>query len=225
MKATRIVIQCAGSKKLNANSLCNENGKAVTFIAHPHKASDDSTKFYARPDDVDSHTHRTWRDKLLEYNKNYKADNPDNLLPAYKLYKNKIYQALADKFGVENLYILSAGWGLIRADFLTPDYDITFRTDKKKPYITRNYKRDQYKDFNMLKDNGELIIFLGGKAYQTHFCELTQDHKGEKVVFYNAQITPDLPLGFEAKHYATNTKTNWQYKCADDIISGKIHLD
>jgi hypothetical protein len=33
---------------------------------------------------------------------------------------------LVEKFGIEKVFILSAGWGLIRADFLTPNYDITF---------------------------------------------------------------------------------------------------
>ena len=28
--------------------------------------------------------------------------------------------------GLDRLYILSAGWGLIPGDFLTPNYDITF---------------------------------------------------------------------------------------------------
>jgi hypothetical protein len=54
------------------------------------------------------------------------ARNPLGLYPAYRLYENRVYGRLVEAFGVENIYILSAGWGLIRADFLTPYYDITF---------------------------------------------------------------------------------------------------
>ena len=36
------------------------------------------------------------------------------------------YRALVKRFGIDKTYILSAGWGLIPASFLTPYYDITF---------------------------------------------------------------------------------------------------
>ena len=52
--------------------------------------------------------------------------SPFGLLPAYQLYENSTYNRLVDRFGLSNVYILSAGWGLIPADFLTPHYDITF---------------------------------------------------------------------------------------------------
>jgi hypothetical protein len=49
-----------------------------------------------------------------------------NCMPAFQLYQNEAYRRLADKVGTQKLYILSAGWGLIGAMFLTPSYDITF---------------------------------------------------------------------------------------------------
>jgi len=39
--------------------------------------------------------------------------NPLGLCPAYQLYENKTYGRLAARFGLGNLFILSAGWGLI----------------------------------------------------------------------------------------------------------------
>jgi len=66
------------------------------------------------------------------------------------------------RFGVKNVYILSAGWGLICADFLTPAYDITF-SPSAAPYKRRR-KTDRYEDFRMLPDKAEReIVFFGGQ--------------------------------------------------------------
>jgi hypothetical protein len=62
---------------------------------------------------------------LLAYNRN-PGNNPLGLVPAFELYANETYRSLVEQCGTENTYILSAGWGLINAAFLTPYYDITF---------------------------------------------------------------------------------------------------
>jgi hypothetical protein len=62
---------------------------------------------------------------LIDYNEN-PGSNQLGLYPAFELYKNDIYRKLVDCFGIDKTFILSAGWGLIRASFLTPWYDITF---------------------------------------------------------------------------------------------------
>lgn len=49
------------------------------------------------------------------------------------------------KFGLDNVMILSAGWGLIPAQFLTPRYDITFSASAE-PYVRRR-KNQAYEDF------------------------------------------------------------------------------
>jgi len=123
----KIVIQCAASKVPDAGSLTDANGKSVLFVANPALAPQSETCIYARPDDP-AGNELTWHDVLLEYNKEYKhtGANRLGLLPAYRLYAPQIYRQLVDHFGVSNVFILSAGWGLISADFLTPKYDITF---------------------------------------------------------------------------------------------------
>jgi hypothetical protein len=55
----------------------------------------------------------------MDYNNN-PGGNPLGLVPAYRLYDNAVYQRLVDRLGIANVYILSAGWILLRADFLTP---------------------------------------------------------------------------------------------------------
>ena len=136
----KIVIQCAGSKNPQPGLGFNENGKLVKFVADStveYIKSDPHTNnyVYVRPDDICARpdytfeNQYTWRKKLLDYNKEGKS-NPLGLLPAYKLYAHKVYENLVNKFGENQVFILSAGWGLIRSDFLTPDYDITFSNAK-----------------------------------------------------------------------------------------------
>ncbi len=87
-----------------------------------------------------------WRQRLLEYNTDHA--NELGLKQAADLYSNSAYRALVDKIGLDRTFILSAGWGLIRSDFLTPRYDITFSASA--PPYARRRKTDRYDDFCML---------------------------------------------------------------------------
>jgi hypothetical protein len=77
------------------------------------------------------------------------------------LYENDIYRVLVKQFGVENTYILSAGWGLlINAAFLTPAYDITFSAQADN--FVRRRKRDAFCDLSLLTTSTtEQIVFFG----------------------------------------------------------------
>lgn len=119
-----VVIHCAASKRPDAGHVVNAAGKPIVFVAHPEIAPAENAHVYARPDDA-SENGRSWRNLLLEYNSR-PGNNPLGLLPAYQLYTNGTYGRLVERLGANNVYILSAGWGLIRSDFLTPYYDITF---------------------------------------------------------------------------------------------------
>jgi hypothetical protein len=213
----KVVIQCAAKKLPAAASLLTSDGKTVFFVARPDKAPPSETHTCARPDDL-SDDGQTWRDRLLVYNREAKA-NPLNLLPAYRLYANDSYRKLVDRFGTERVFILSAGWGLISAVFLTPAYDITFSAMAE--LYKRRRKNEIYRDFCMLPDDGEEILFLGGKDYLPLFCNLTRGLNGMKRVFYNAATCPVLPKGFKAVKYETTTRTNWHYECASDLIEAR----
>jgi hypothetical protein len=107
---------------------------------------------YARPDDV-GEDGIPWRKVLLKYNEERPA-NPLGLYPAWKLYDNKTYGRLVDRFGFQNVFILSAGWGMISAEFLTPYYDITFNNKARNPQPYKYRRRtDRYDDFRMLPDS------------------------------------------------------------------------
>lgn len=214
----KIVIQCAARKCPCAGTLKTPVGQQVLFVAAPGDAPTDGKTFYARPDDLFDNE-LTWRDRLWDYNSNDTKKNPLDLLPAYRLYGNRIYVMLVEKFGLQSVFILSAGWGLISAEFLTPDYDITF-SPNAEPYKRRR-KKDVYHDFSMLPDDGDDVVFLGGKDYLPLFCHLTAETRCMKTVFYNSVNRPDLPSGFDSVLYETRTRTNWHYECANALIRGR----
>jgi hypothetical protein len=213
-----VVIQCAGSKQENAGSLRTKNGLPVSFVAHPELAPPTAGCPYARPDDP-SDDGASWRARLVAYNKEA-GNNPFRLLPAFELYKNNIYRALVKRFGIENCYILSAGWGLINAAFLTPYYDITFSGAAEN--FVRRRKGDAYGDFHMLpNDVQQSIVFFGSKEYVPLFAALTRPVKSPKTVFFNSSQPPVAP-GCLLTRFETRTRTNWQYECAAAFLDGNI---
>ena len=218
----KIVIQCAAKKDPNAGYLINGEGKPVLFVASPEKAPPSDICLYAHPDDL-AERGKTWRELLIDYN-NHPENNPLNLRPAYTLYSNSTYALLIDRFGADNVFILSAGWGLISAAFLTPKYDITFaQTSRDQKYKQRS-NRDQYHDLCMLPTEADNdLVFFGGKGYLPLFCTLTRSYQGHRFVFYNSNVEPDTP-GCTLIRYPTTTRTNWHYGCAKDFMAGTIGI-
>lgn len=218
----KIVIQCAGTKEPDAGYLTGQDGRRVLFVARPEKAPQSDGYIYARPDDLADEDGRTWRQILTEYNRREEG-NPLQLSPAYKLYKPGIYEILVKRFGVDNVYILSAGWGLIGAVFLTPMYDITFSSSAEG--YKRRKKSDAYDDLCMLPGNSDDdLFFFGGKDYLALFLATTQNYAGRRIVFYNSIHQPNIPAGIELRRYETKAKTNWHYSCAKDFAVGKIRI-
>lgn len=215
-----VVIQCAGSKDPDAGHLKTRDGKSVLFVADPSLAArvnPNSVMHYARPDDL-SDTGRTWREQLLKYNQK-PGPNLLGLRCAVDLYLNRAYARLAKEVGATKTYILSAGWGLIRGDFLTPNYDITFSASAET--YKRRKKNEVYCDLGMLPDNtGEPVGFFGGKDYVPLFLSLTKAVPRRKV-FYNSNIQPVAP-GCDLFRFQTMTRTNWHYKAVSSFLDGHI---
>ena len=214
-----IVIQCAARKRKESGCLQLGNGSRVLFVGRPEKAPRDGQYIYTHPDGT-SDTGEPWREKLLLYNelrKDAGEDNPLGLLPAWKLYRHPVYTRLADKYETESLYILSAGWGLIRADFLTPNYDITFSNNAE--LCKRRRARDVYNDWRMLPDDTDRpIVFFGGQSYINLFCSLTARVKGARYLFYNSAKAPDAP-GCQTVRFYTHRKTNWHYEAVQAFMN------
>ena len=188
------------------------------FVADPGLAPSGEKIVYAHPDS-DSGSGTSWRDVLSEYNNNYEAGpghNPHCLLSAWQLYSPPIYARLADRFGLDRLYILSAGWGLIRADFLTPNYDITFSSARNVEKFKRRSRSATYRDFCLPPSvRSEAIVFFGARSYVPLFCELTASATGPRTVFYagSEPSAPGCTLAPFGKPF-----TNWQYQCAKAFV-------
>ncbi len=212
-----VVIQCAGSKSPEAGHL-HDCGKPILFVARPEEAPRDSNTLYRHPDDT-AGDRRTWRDELLEYNR--REDNPLKLLPAWQLYRNPVYSKLVKTFGLDNVFILSAGWGMLAADFLTPNYDITF--SQAEPYKKRT-SRQAYADFRMLPaERTGRIVFIGGMKYVGLFEALTAGSAGERIIFYNSDQAPSVH-GCRCIRFETTKRTNWHYGCAKALIAGTLDI-
>ena len=213
-----VVIVCAAgknrpaSKDPNAGCLETADGKPVLFVGDPAIAPRGSEVEYRRPDDI-APSGLSWREELVKYNKTYRdtGANPRCLLPAWRLYANPAYKHLVNQLGKDKVFILSAGWGLISAPFLMPDYNITFVGKGYK----RRYKRDRYADFSMLpKDASHPIHFVGGKSYVPLFLELTEGTSAERVI-HHVGLLPTAPncrvCCFDSN--PRNPRT-WHYECA-----------
>jgi len=215
----KVVLQCASRKDPAAKTFLAGDGRRVVFVAHPDLVPRAANSIHARPDGP-SGGGRSWRERLVAYNK-APAANPLGFLPAYRLYANDTYVALVERFGEKDVYILSAGLGLVPAAFLTPYYDITFSASAD-PWKRRR-RDDSYEDFRFIPDDGDQVVFLGGKGYLPLFCSLTAALKGAKTVFFNSAERPDLPEGFTPARYRTTTRTNWHYECARTLAAGRLN--
>ena len=214
------VIQCAGSKQANAATLPTMSGRRVMFVARPDAAPPEKGVLYAHPDDMSDITGITWRQRVMAVNAGREPD--PGLWIAGKLYRPKAYALLLEKLGIERLFILSAGWGLVRADFLLPDYDITFSTSAE-PWKRRRAS-DKFSDFNALERTQEDIVFLGGKDYLPLFLRLTRSAAGRRLVVYNS-ANPPVACGCALTRYPTTRRTNWHYDCAEALAAGTWHPD
>lgn len=214
-----VVIQCAGSKRTDAGSLSAPDGRPVRFVAHPDFAPNDG-EFYARPDDAFGGD-LTWRDLLADINQRGAAA-PPNLSAAGSLYRPAVYRELIEHVGFEKLYILSAGWGLVRSNFLLPDYDITFSGQAER--FKRRRTADRYKDLFMLPQNSDQpILFFGSKDYVQLFQKLSASHVGKRIVLFRSAEPPHCP-GCLTVRYDTPRRTNWHYEAAESYMAGSLQL-
>jgi hypothetical protein len=215
----RVVIQCAGSKRADAGSFRTAAGRRVAFVADPTLAPAEPGVLHAHPDGPSDAPGLTWRDLVVEANRRAQAGS-GTLIPAGRLYAPKAYAALERSVGPEMFFILSAGWGLVRSDFLLPAYDITF-SGSAKPH-TRRRGSQAFADFNHLLGAGdEDTVFLGGKDYLPLFLRLTLSLGCRRLVFFNAVVPPRAP-SCTVQAFPTPRRTNWHYACAEALAGGSL---
>lgn len=211
-----VIIQCAGTKQETAPSFGLKDGRKVVFVAHPELAPATKSILWAHPDAPSDAPQLTWRQRLERENRN--RTNSYGLLKAFQLYTPPAYRALARCFGESSVYILSAGWGLVRADFLLPSYDITF-SPRAEDYKRRR-PADAFTDLNQIpRAASGPLVFIGGKDYLPLFRALSANTHAEKIVFFRSEPGRKQPGyregSFTFKPFQTPAKTNWHYGLAE----------
>ena len=217
---TVVVIQGGEEKAADAGHMVLPDGRRVMFVAEPGVAPSEPDVAYRRPDDR-ADGNQTFRDALIAYN-GAPADNPLGLLPAWRLYEDDAYRTLAEGVEPGNLFILSAGWGLIESDFLTPTYDITFSNGVAT--YKRRRPRDSYNDLRRLPSEGtSRLVFAGGADYIPLFLELTENVTTERIVFHHAGR---VPLAADAQFVPVESDDNsdWHLQWALDYAAGRVTL-
>jgi hypothetical protein len=225
MSKNFIPVICCSSNKTK-DRFCY-NGQSIKFVASPQIAPKDRFTYY-KPDDEITGKNKTWRDLVLEQN------HPD-LVPAYRLYSHAVYSDLYHKFG-NRFYILSGGWGLIRADFKIPPYDITYSTAPNIQEYAKRRDDNGWNDFNHLKEDSEKfdrdseVIYFAGSDYQYSFIKMTKTLQYKKITTiaylkntYNEKEClcnrTDKGGGFYSLSYRTNNPRNWHYRVAIEFLS------
>jgi hypothetical protein len=216
-----VVIQCSASKKKEAGTFLSGN-KQVRFVARPGDFRGSRFEIAFRPDDVIPDRAFTWREYLIPNDGSVPTTAP--LLQAGDLYDRPIYRQLVDVLGAANVFILSAGWGLVRSDFILPTYDITFSNSRGVDKWKRRKQGDSFHDLAQLTPNdvkpATCINFFGGKDYLPLYYELTRKLDAEKVIHHASDNIPKL-VGYRYVKFRANY-TNWHYQCAAEFLDSKI---
>lgn len=204
----KVVISCCNRKN---GEIFQYDGQKIHFVARPELAPIDGDR-YVHPDDIIPNQAISWRN-LVD------LQTEVSLIPAYKLYHHLRYEQLFRRFD-QQFYIFSAGWGIVKADYKLPNYNITFSYDKNNKPALRRSSDNRFIDFNHLEYNndGEDILFIGGSKYILTFCKITKGLPNKKIVIYKSKLTEEMEEfnrrdDFHFDEYMDINKafTNWHY--------------
>jgi len=240
-----VIIQCAGRKN---QGFWTWRGQKLVFVANKAKyliSHPSSDCVPCEPDDlVSGSDDLTWRRLLLEYYQT-KCRSPviqdaDELVQAWQLYTHPIYRSLAEgrKCSRASMFILSAGWGLVNADYRLPPYNITFSRAPGTPAYARIGAAELWSKVQQLcgnplidvVDRNTTIHFFGGEQYRSLLYYYMDTVSGTKVVYHIGDIRPressQRPHGYVFTQYTPKNpelRTNWHYECARRFIEGGLN--
>lgn len=216
----KIIISCCDRKNGNPFSY---NDETINFVSRVNEVILNNT-LYFHPDDLIPNENITWRELIAQ------QEIRDDLPLAYNLYRPNIYRSLFEQYQ-NDLFIFSAGWGIIRADFRLPKYNVTFSNSQNIPIYARRNNDDIFNDFNHLlgTEENERIVLIAGYDYVLPFCQLTENLPNEKIIIYkNQNLLNNNPYlnnnNFQFQHYQTNRRTNWHYEFAQRLINNEIEI-
>ena len=224
-----IVIQCAhGKRDLEP---WHYDGREIKFVANPTKCKEPGPNVcYYRPDDRIPGITMSCREILNQYNES-REEIPGffqstSFKKAYELYMNPIYKDLVSEFKEDCVFILSAGWGLVRSDYLLPSYNITFSRSAR---VCNKRTEDDFSwcDYsqmeNMALGKEDKIYFFGTSAYRPLYYHLTCKVAGTKKVYYCGTNKPEEATeyegqGYKYEWYRNKPFQNWPYVCAKERL-------
>lgn len=229
-KNFKIIMMCNSGKRINSD-LKFPIDSELNYLNHKIKFSATSNHpiHQFKPDDLIPNQIKSWRNYIEE---NQYVDYIPYM--SYQLYIPRyaeyviLYEILFERFK-ENLYILSAGWGLVNATYRLPEYDITF-SNSKNNYNQRKYKDNSFYDYNQLNlESDEDIVFIGSDSYIKSFLNLTIGTRNRKIIYHYGNqpdyILPDntfIYREYNTENYNTIPKRTWYlelaYKFADGLI-------
>lgn len=213
-KNFKVVMMCSKSKQNDSALIFNNN--TITFKANTNEVINQ----FKPDDDIPGNINYSWR--------NYVSNNQNQInLPyrAYELYTENVYNELFMTFG-NRLYIESAGWGIVNAEFRLPNYDITF-SDNTNEETIRHYQTGNYDDYNQLiVSPNDDIVFIGTEKYIPLFFYLTNQLPNRKIIYWKKHNTPiNYPIpnySFIYRRYISNNRRKWFYELANEIANGII---
>jgi hypothetical protein len=240
-----IVIQCQGRKKEEQKSW-RWGSQQVIFVAdkekYAHSNGASALVPYEPDDPVSNGSTITWRQMFLEYYQTKRKpavlQEADGLPEAWQLYKDSVYEHLVRHYGKENVFILSAGWGLVNADYRLPPYNITFSTAENTPKYARTsveklWQRLEPLNYNPLckiANKDTTIYFFGSEKYRDLLYYYADPIPAIKVVFYKSKKKPEDRENYSFVNVDGQLKkldiklanVRYPYKCAQLFIEGKL---
>lgn len=219
----KVVIQCAGRKEKAAKTFALK-GVAQTFVANP------SGENQVRPwDEIPTLACKTWIDCVQAFRCQIGWDIFEHagisisgsglLTECGRLYLPDAYSALVNRLGKENVYILSAGWGLVRADAGIPKYDVTFSAGQDVLPYARVTPQSRSKSPSISDDmpgNDEIHFFITPK-YMEYWSQSFsgKDSDRQRYVFHWKKGAKNLPAGIHEGnviwHELGDMRMNWHY--------------
>ncbi|MBM4027434.1 MAG: hypothetical protein FJ280_18815 [Planctomycetes bacterium] len=225
MNNVYVVIQCAG-RKFPAPTL-SLPGASIQFVAAPQPMMPNSR---APWDALPAPVNGTWIDTVRDYNNCQMAlpagvsvSGNAPLTEAGSLYSPPVYGQLVQRFGPTHVYVLSAGWGLVRADDRIPIYDITFNSSALPMARMSPNVRSAYDSVRRTVDGEDDIHLFLTPKYLLYWLSLFPFF-GTRRIILHWRKGQRLPLGWRGAvcwHDCGERRLNWHYVAAKQFSDGR----
>jgi hypothetical protein len=143
---------------------------------------------------------------------------------ALTLYKDKRYNDLRKQFGYDKVFILSAGWGLVRGDTKIPFYNVTFSNQAEKECRITPVTRAKHD--SVIYDVGEcdeLHLFITPNYLKYWNYAFSQNMSIAKKTMLHWRKGQGCPTGNYNVLYddCGEQRTNWHYTALSQFLESQ----